>query len=609
MQPGEQVRGTIPAHAGEPGRWARRRNTAGDYPRARGGTSPASGSSSPWPGLSPRTRGNLRAAHHGGAQCGTIPAHAGEPGLLDGTIAPSRDYPRARGGTAMHVQGYDYGEGLSPRTRGNRDGDADGQGIHGTIPAHAGEPPEDERSRAGPRDYPRARGGTVCGHARTSGIPGLSPRTRGNHDQRALHRHYRGTIPAHAGEPASATASVWASRDYPRARGGTATAITLPRKSVGLSPRTRGNRSEGARRPQPGGTIPAHAGEPSPREGARPSRGDYPRARGGTDQARAGLDDAKGLSPRTRGNRVEVLQFVEDFGTIPAHAGEPSDGRAAPSSKGDYPRARGGTYRMSGFDAIGPGLSPRTRGNPSLSGGQLLRLGTIPAHAGEPGWSMRMSPARRDYPRARGGTQSINLATSYNSGLSPRTRGNRVEPSRRIALSRTIPAHAGEPATRAPRPPASRDYPRARGGTLGAVALGGGLAGLSPRTRGNPRGGGGEGRLLGTIPAHAGEPCRAGSSSPSCWDYPRARGGTLRETADKVIDPGLSPRTRGNLLGSALHLPDIGTIPAHAGEPATCQAAGSISQDYPRARGGTVPSGPNRHSIAGLSPRTRGNRS
>ena len=93
--------------------------------------------------------------------------------------------------------------------------------------------------------------------------------------------------------------------------------------------------------------------------------------------------------------------------------------------------------------------------------------------------------------------------------------------------------------------------------------------GLSPRMRGN--------RLpvflrrddVGSIPAHAGEPF-----SRSFWSgfrrvYPRACGGTKRLKERSSRKNGLSPRMRGNRNASGVLLHPFGSIPAHAGEPET----------------------------------------
>ena len=70
------------------------------------------------------------------------------------------------------------------------------------------------------------------------------------------------------------------------------------------------------------------------------------------------------------------------------------------------------------------GLSPRMRGNPRGVNAAIPGLGSIPAHAGEPGrWSFMCGMAGV-YPRACGGTTGMEQSTSVLMGLSPRMRGN-----------------------------------------------------------------------------------------------------------------------------------------------------------------------------------------
>jgi len=92
---------------------------------------------------------------------------------------------------------------------------------------------------------------------------GLSPLARGNQVCCALQAGPRGSIPACAGEPASARRCGPPWRVYPRLRGGTAQPGELLPERKGLSPLARGNRP--AQRATAGGqrSIPACAGEPA----------------------------------------------------------------------------------------------------------------------------------------------------------------------------------------------------------------------------------------------------------------------------------------------------------------------------------------------------------
>ncbi len=115
---------------------------------------------------------------------------------------------------------------------------------------------------------------------------------------------------------------------------------------------------------------------------------------------------------------------------------------------------------------------------------------------------------------------------SFETGLSPRTRGSRRQlPDFRIR-ARSIPAHAGEPDRPIRGTSCARVYPRARGGAWRAIPLGMMRAGLSPRTRGSRSPASGLWAIAGSIPAHAGEPNAALHSGQ--------------------FGEGLSPRTRGS---------------------------------------------------------------
>ena len=54
-----------------------------------------------------------------------------------------------------------------------------------------------------------------------------------------------------------------------------------------------------------------------------------------------------------------------------------------------------------------------------------------------------------------------------------------------------------------------------------------------------------------SIPACAGEPVRLVQAAHWQEVYPRVCGGTITDDAGNIIRNGLSPRVRGNLVGSA----------------------------------------------------------
>ena len=211
----------------------------------------------------------------------------------------------------------------------------------------------------------------------------------------------------------------------------------------------------------------------------------YPRPRGGTEDDGASFRVWRGLSPPTRGNHPNPYPIRARRRSIPAHAGEPTEIEIFNADLRVYPRPRGGTDyscdRKQGGAGLSPptrgnplsnafrrnpkGLSPPTRGNPPARGlyGGLPR--SIPAHAGEPGLDQPPEPARRVYPRPRGGTRLGRRARTTAQGLSPPTRGNHSNTLNRDTRTRSIPAHAGEPSLRTGAGRERAVYPRPRGGT------------------------------------------------------------------------------------------------------------------------------------------------
>src|SRR5689334_19705225 len=89
-------------------------------------------------GLSPRTRGKRCLAPLATGSLGPIPADAGKTNRERSRSIRARAYPRGRGENRAGLTPELADQGLSPRTRGKRDGDAAHAVRHGPIPAHAG---------------------------------------------------------------------------------------------------------------------------------------------------------------------------------------------------------------------------------------------------------------------------------------------------------------------------------------------------------------------------------------------------------------------------------------------------------------------------------------
>ena len=171
------------------------------YPRACGGTIVDLKDPPNSEGLSPRLRGNLGYSGCCSSQQRSIPAPAGEPVLRPRSFCRNSVYPRACGGTLFPASGHSMLVGLSPRLRGNQRPQLRRPAIGGSIPAPAGEPMTPTIPQHRPTVYPRACGGTCEGAGETVMAEGLSPRLRGNRGQRGGADGLHGSIPAPAGEP------------------------------------------------------------------------------------------------------------------------------------------------------------------------------------------------------------------------------------------------------------------------------------------------------------------------------------------------------------------------------------------------------------------------
>ncbi len=274
-------------------------------------------------GLSPRVRGNPGGPRPGAARRGSIPACAGEPPMVSSTACLLAVYPRVCGGTMASAAAEMTLPGLSPRVRGNRTHRPHQLRRGRSIPACAGEPGRGSTRCRGRGVYPRVCGGTHSPSLSVLHPAGLSPRVRGNRNREYERLAGRRSIPACAGEPASTEPRLSPPKVYPRVCGGTRLASAGRAPAGGLSPRVRGNRLSHHRFIAAVRSIPACAGEPGPEQAGPGQRGVYPRVCGGTNRPASPVWKRRGLSPRVRGNRAADCRGDGTAGSIPACAGEP----------------------------------------------------------------------------------------------------------------------------------------------------------------------------------------------------------------------------------------------------------------------------------------------
>ncbi len=279
-----------------------------------------------------------------------------------------------------------------------------------------------------------------------------------------------------------------------------------------------------------------------------------------------------GPSPLTRGNLATAQPVARCEGSIPAHAGQPGTPATSAGALRVHPRSRGATTDSVVGPKKRPGPSPLTRGNREAAQRRLRGPGSIPAHAGQPVGASNGAWTSRVHPRSRGATRRPHKRHFSFTGPSPLTRGNRDAGRAPVHRRGSIPAHAGQPTTRACARWPCRVHPRSRGATLLKGIVAEPDEGPSPLTRGNPTVACPRASASGSIPAHAGQPRRGADPAAEHGVHPRSRGATSKRQRRKLGGPGPSPLTRGNqLLDFVLGL-FAGSIPAHAGQPscATC---------------------------------------
>ena len=374
----------------------------------------------------------------------------------------------------------------------------------------------------------------------------------------------------------------------------------------GLSPRVRGKRYAGSVLPGAERSIPACAGEAVGANVIDDAGQVYPRVCGGSGRVNDGRPGRNGLSPRVRGKLAGGVFLGGRHRSIPACAGEARCGGQRYCADAVYPRVCGGSRISMVVRHWGDGLSPRVRGKPAACRQSRGRGRSIPACAGEAPMRCSPAPGFRVYPRVCGGSSPGQSWMNAGGGLSPRVRGKppaRIGPGRLIG---SIPACAGEATANTARITGRAVYPRVCGGSRRAADPERHRQGLSPRVRGKPGCGVGETGRHRSIPACAGEAPARYTGHSGLAVYPRVCGGS--PSPAPAADPalGLSPRVRGK-QGYRLDVNNIlRSIPACAGEAWCWIPFRPPWAVYPRVCGGSW--GRRRHSRlrGGLSPRVRG---
>ena len=252
----------------------------GDHPRGCGEKYPASTSSCPRRGSSPRVRGEGGLPPAAAHERGIIPAGAGRSVIIVRRALIARDHPRGCGEKPDGVTHLDSSLGSSPRVRGEVSFGFLLFALSGIIPAGAGRSAPGSSPPFVPRDHPRGCGEKVCEADGVEHQLGSSPRVRGEGTVLLKVALGRGIIPAGAGRRWSGAKGRGRDGDHPR---GCGEKVSIPLDVLmlwGSSPRVRGEDDGGGDEGGVKGIIPAGAGRSSAEPGLRARYWDHPRGCG-----------------------------------------------------------------------------------------------------------------------------------------------------------------------------------------------------------------------------------------------------------------------------------------------------------------------------------------
>ena len=396
--------------------------------------------------------------------------------------------------------------GLSPLTRGSRTRGGGEQARRGSIPAHTGKPCADCEWALCFGVYPRSHGEATPSQADIAFIKSLSPLTRGSH--RRMHRGLggHGSIPAHTGKPCRGPPVGDVDRVYPRSHGEALEGALAILPVMGLSPLTRGSHTPEGGHHASTGSIPAHTGKPFLLAATSILDGVYPRSHGEAVEAEKIADRRGGLSPLTRGSPTLYRSLADSLGSIPAHTGKPLSASIMIRLIPVYPRSHGEAGQTSVSARFSPGLSPLTRGSHDPAGVLCVAEGSIPAHTGKPSFTRPTMANTAVYPRSHGEARFHRLDGRADGGLSPLTRGSPPESALPGLCHGSIPAHTGKPDFIDLTGEPTEVYPRSHGEARQNPLFQGYVMGLSPLTRGSLSPGVYREIAPGSIPAHTGKP-------------------------------------------------------------------------------------------------------
>ncbi len=230
---------------------------------------------------------------------------------------------------------------------------------------------------------------------------------------------------------------------HPRVCGERVRSRTSRPARCGSSPRVRGTGLDFRR---PLGLlrfIPACAGNGLSLSPFSPIPSVHPRVCGERDRDCNHRCNCCGSSPRVRGTVAAPGRARRSRRFIPACAGNGTAPAMRRTSPPVHPRVCGERHTRLHLHPGCGGSSPRVRGTASTQSVPRLQGRFIPACAGNGSLRPTYWPATSVHPRVCGERVSPAAAETIRSGSSPRVRGTGVDGDRMTAVTRFIPACAG----------------------------------------------------------------------------------------------------------------------------------------------------------------------
>ena len=175
----------------------------------------------------------------------------------------------------------------------------------------------------------------------------------------------------------------------------------------------------------------------------------------------------------------------------------------------------------------------------------------------------------RAHPRSRGEHLSPVWWNSCTVGSSPLARGTRLHIERHALGHGLIPARAGNTPLCVRWACPSWAHPRSRGEHTSAAAGSSPVRGSSPLARGTPQEIADTAPQVGLIPARAGNTNSGIACCNRRWAHPRSRGEHTIQSRAPSSRWGSSPLARGTQVRQSLQAGLVGLIPARAGNTPT----------------------------------------